>query len=84
MNKMNMMNNMNETDGFEVRAYSKSELALMYFPTVQQRCAVRMLMRWIKRVPGLTERMQRCGYSRFDKMFSPQQVRMIVAAVGEP
>ena len=69
---------------FEMRSYSKSELALLYFPTCQRRCAVRMLMKWIERVPGLKDRLRDCGYQPCDKVLLTQMVRLIVGALGEP
>ena len=39
----------NKSTDFEIRAYSKKELALCYFPDLDAKSAGKRLMRWITR-----------------------------------
>lgn len=66
------------------RAYSKSELALLYFPYSSPHTAVNHLMSWIARCAPLAEELRRTGYKKTSKMFTPRQVAAIVAQLGEP
>ena len=69
---------------FVIRAYSKKELALMYFPYSNPRTAVNHLMSWIRRCTQLWEQLQAMGYSTTSKGFTPRQVKAIVEQLGEP
>ena len=69
---------------FVIRAYSKKELALMYFPDSSPRTAVSHLMNWIRRCTQLWELLQTTGYVATNKEFTPRQVRAIVEMLGEP
>ncbi len=71
-------------DKFIIRAYSKKELALMYFPDSQPRTAVNHLMSWIRRCTQLWTELQATGYETTCKTFTPRQVRAIVEQLGEP
>lgn len=70
---------------FEIKTYSKKELALMYFPdTSDPRIAVNHLMSWVKRCTPLMEELMSTGYQKNSKYFSPRQVGIIVNYIGEP
>lgn len=70
---------------FRVRAYSKWELAALYFPeTVDPRVAVTNLRNLIRRNPELREELSAAHYRPRDRMFTPLQVRGIVEYLGEP
>ena len=69
---------------FKIRAYSKKELALMYFPDSSPRTAVNHLMSWIRRCTQLWEQLQTMGYYPQSKGFTPREVRAIVEQLGEP
>jgi len=69
---------------FFFRAYTKKELALMYFPSSMPRTAVSHLMAWIHRCGSLWQQLQTMGYSVTSKGFTPRQVRAIVEQLGEP
>ncbi len=71
-------------DDFTIRAYSKKELALMYFPDSTPRTAVSHLMNWIRRCTRLQDQLQATGYENTCKTFTPRQVRIIVGQLGEP
>ena len=64
---------------FEIRAYGKSELAMIYFPHSSQDTAMKKLRRWFKINPRL-----RHLVNRDIEDFTPKQVRLIVREVGEP
>lgn len=69
---------------FVIRAYTKKELALCYFPNSNPRTAVNHLMSWIQRCTSLWEQLQHMGYIATSKAFTPRQVRAIVEQLGEP
>jgi hypothetical protein len=69
---------------FKIQAYTKKELALMYFPDSSPRTAVSHLMSWIRRCTQLWELLQATGYETTCKTFTPRQVRAIVEQLGEP
>ena len=70
---------------FLVKAYSKAELAMLYFPESNStHVAVNRLMSWIKRCTPLWKELQRQGYRKTTNWFSPREVRMIIDYLGEP
>lgn len=70
---------------FEIRAYTKKELALCYFPESQNpHTAVGHLMRWITHCAPLYCELQQGGYQKNSKWFSPREVRLITEFLGEP
>ena len=71
-------------DEFIIRAYTKKELALMYFPDSSPRTAVNHLMAWISRCTQLRDQLQAMGYETTCKTFTPRQVRAIIEQLGEP
>jgi hypothetical protein len=71
-------------DKFTIKAYSKKELALMYFPDSLPRTAVNHLMAWIRRCTSLWQQLQDMGYQTTCKAFTPREVRAIVNQLGEP
>ena len=70
-----------ETD-FNIRAYSKKELALLYFPGSTPRVAVNHLMAMIRRCDMLWDELQAAGYKTACKVFTPRQVRAIFEWLG--
>ena len=72
-----------ETD-FIIRAYTKKELALLYFPDSNPRTAVNHLMSWIRNCKQLWKQLQETGYCVSSKAFTPRQVKAIVEQLGEP
>lgn len=75
---------MNTTPEFEIRSYGKSELAAHYLPGIDPQSALRTFYKWIERCPGLTEALQEAGFISSNRRYTPQQVRLIVDALGEP
>ena len=65
---------------FTIRAYGKSELAMMYFPnSSSKRSALRKLQHWISINPRLSALVGSSG-----NYFTPKEVQQIVDEVGEP
>ena len=69
---------------FIIRAYTKKELALLYFPDSLPRTAVNHLMAWIRNCKHLWAELQTMGYQPTSKGFTPRQVKAIVEQLGEP
>ena len=63
-----------EKSSFIPRSYSKSELAILYSPSITPKAAVRKLNRWIAFTGMLPNA----------KCYTPIQVHVIVEALGEP
>ena len=62
---------------FEIKAYYKSELAMIYFPQMTRRGATRRLNNWFRINQNL-------AYLVDVNDFTPIQVRQIVDEVGAP
>ncbi len=71
-------------NNFKIRAYTKKELALMYFPESNPRTAVNHMMAWIRRCSTLWDDLQSMEYQTKSKAFTPRQVGSIVEHLGEP
>ena len=71
-------------EDFKIRMYTKKELALMYFPESMPRTAVNHLMAWFRLCTPLWDELQKMGYCKTCKAFSPKQVKAIVEYLGEP
>ncbi len=70
---------------FKIKAYSKSELALCYFPdATSPHTAVNHLMSWVRQCPGLMAELQKLGTKKAAKYFTPKEVALIVKYLGEP
>lgn len=72
-----------ENNGFKLRAYGRTELALAYSPGLTPGSAYRKLRQWIVRSPGLAERLERLGNGKA-RTWTPAEVKEIVEALGEP
>ena len=73
-----------EMKEWQVRAMSKSELAMAYAPCLTPQSAVNRLMVWIRHNPELTEALRRTGYRKQQKLLTSLQVRTIFNYLGEP
>ena len=69
---------------FEIRTYTKRQLALMYFPESHPRTAVNRLTLWIRRCTPLWQQLESMGYSSSCKAYSPREMRAIVNFLGPP
>ena len=71
-------------DNFTIRAYTKKELALLYFPDSTPGTAVKHLMVTIRRNDMLWDELQAMGYYNRRKTFTPREVRAIIDWLGAP
>lgn len=69
---------------FELRAYDKVELALLYCPGRTEATALKTLLRWIKRCDALTQSLAGIGYNPRRHRFLRREVEQIVHHLGEP
>lgn len=69
---------------FLIRSYGKGELAMCYIHGVTQQAAVNRFNNWIRKAPGLEQRLLEMGMSRTGRNYTPAQVQAIVDAFGEP
>ena len=64
---------------FEIRTYRKSELAMIYFPDLSKKAALKKLESWLKANPRLVYLIRPHVFD-----YQPKQVRQIVDEVGLP
>lgn len=70
---------------FKPKTYGKSELAILYFPESNSyHTAVNHLMSWIRQNPELTRELEKIGYKKSAKYFTPREVALVVEYLGEP
>lgn len=63
---------------------SKSELALLYFPQNTPSDAVRNLMKMVAYCKALHAELLATGYRKTQRFFTPKQIELIYAYLGEP
>lgn len=68
----------------KLHAYTKSELAQLYCPDADPHIATNRLSRWIARNDKLKAALKAAGYRTHTRCLTAQQVRIIVAHLGEP
>ena len=69
---------------FEIRAYTKAELACLYNPGQTIPCALRTLSRWIAGNSQLTAQLSALEYNHRNRIYTPRQVKAIADYLGEP
>ena len=69
---------------FQIRQYGRAELVQLYSPDIAPMSAWKRLKMWIDHFPGLTEQLRSVGYDGKQRSLTPQQVQLIVNALGEP
>lgn len=69
---------------FEIKAYGKSELAMMYMPHLMPSSALRTLNNWIGRNHELQQALKHAGWTLKTHILTPLQVRIITEYLGEP
>lgn len=62
----------------------KWKLAMMYSPHVCRKSALRLLNAYIHRADGLLAELEKTGYSRSARHFTPRQLALVLAYLGEP
>jgi hypothetical protein len=70
---------MKQQEPFTIRTYGKSELAMIYFPKLSKKSAVRKLRSWILTNPRLQRMIEPKAHD-----LTPKQVKAIVGELGEP
>ena len=70
---------MRENEVFKIRAYGKSELAMLYFQGDSNATALKKLRYWLSQNENL-----RMFINGPKKYYSPKQVRIIIRELGEP
>ena len=71
-------------DGFSVRQYGRTELALEYSPNLTPKGAWQKLKSWMMINPRLWETFFGKSDGAGLRSFTPKQVQMIVDELGEP
>ena len=69
---------------FTIRAYTKKELALLFFPDSTPETAVKHLMTMIRSNDMLWDELQEMGYYNRRKTFTPREVKAIFDWLGAP
>lgn len=69
---------------FKIRSYGYGELALLYFPNSNKKCASTQLGRWLRQNEKLKMQLIELGYKPRKKILTPSQVKLIVKLFGEP
>ena len=64
---------------FTIRAYGKSELAMLYLPKHSKNSALKILKSWIQLNPRLRKLVKSKG-----NHYTPREVRAMVEELGEP
>ena len=75
---------MTEKKNFELRAYDKVELALLYCPGRSDETAMKTLTRWINQCRQLVQALAAIGYNSRRHRFLRREVEQIVRSLGEP
>lgn len=71
-------------DSWQVRPYSKSELAQAYAPDIAPTSALNRLAQWIKLNRPLSEALHETGYYARQHVFTSKQVELIFHYLGRP
>lgn len=69
---------------FQLRTYSKVELAHLYNPDQCITVALQTLSRWIKMNPLLIAELDDVQYNKYRRTFTPKEVGIIIKYLGEP
>ena len=62
-----------------IRSYGRTELATNYFPQMNPEAAWHKLRSWLRENPRL-----QCLYAKRSRSFTPAEVSLIFAELGEP
>ncbi len=74
-----------DTDNFEIRTYGKSELAMLYFPNAEsKKGALNNLNFYINKKQSLRRSLLELGSPPKAHSYLPNEVELIVKALGEP
>ncbi len=59
-------------------------MALAYNPDLSPHRALVLLNQWIRRSPGLVDKLEALGYTKMQRVLTPAQASAIYDALGEP
>lgn len=65
-------------------AIGVSEFAQLYFPGHTPVVAYKRMWEWIQISPGLKAKLQAAGWAKFQKLYTPKQVAVLIDHLGEP
>lgn len=74
----------NKEEKFQIRTYSKGELAALYNPALTPDGARHTFARWLRFNEKLWKELHEWGYSPHSRLLTPVQVGVIVRYLGEP
>lgn len=66
------------------RAYGVTEFAQLYFPGQTPVVAYKRMWEWIRTSRGLKAKLEAAGRVKFQKLYTPKQVNVLVDHLGEP
>ena len=69
---------------YPIRVYSKEELAMLYNPDKCIDSALQCLYRWIRMNKMLVAELEKVGYYKWRRSFTPLEVKLIFRYLGEP
>jgi len=69
---------------FQIRAYGRQELAMMYNPGVKPDTAVKRFNRWIDFHPTLATELSAVGWNQRLRLYTPMMVEVLTRHLGEP
>lgn len=69
---------------FQLHAYRKQDLAMMYFPDESKDGATRSLRRWIVQCPELLDQLMVEGYNKRLRFYTRREVELIIEYLGLP
>ena len=71
-------------ENFRIKAYTKTDLALLYSPHSGGATALQNLYRWMLRCRPMMDELNSLGYNKYRHSFLKQEVAVIVKYLGEP
>lgn len=66
------------------RAIGVSEFAQLYFPGHTPVVAYKRMWEWIQTSRGLKAKLEQAGWVKFQKLYTPKQVAVLIDHLGEP
>ena len=66
------------------RAYGVTEFAQLYFPGRTPMVAYQRMWEWIRTSRGLKAKLEAAGWVKFQKLYTPKQVGVLIEHLGEP
>lgn len=66
------------------RAWGVTEFAQLYFPGQTPVVAYKRMWEWIRVSRGLKDKLEAAGWVKFQKLYTPKQVSVLIDHLGEP